>query len=319
VLCSNPDPRTNGGAHCDHAFAWGVGPGSMRLDAADGIELLLDGMSIDRVRYSAAPPGAALSLDPNVHDAAANDIEANWCPAPEPFGDGDRGSPGLPNPACGPGPRPLSVWPEDGVDNGGETITIRGEGFTGTTGVFMGESSCLRFLTLNDQTIECLTPAHFAAEVDVVVHKGAARGRLARGYRFTGEAVRNLNWCDLQWPSAATASVGQASETLYGQVRSPGVTEAAGEPQGILAQVGWGPQGSDPRNEPGWLWTRAVWHRQYWENDEYRGALTVSRAGVYSLVYRFSDDGGLNFMYCDFDPGTADGFTTGRMGTLTVR
>ena len=75
---------------------------------------------------------------------------------------------------------------------------------------------------------------------------------------------------------------------------------------------------SDPRNDAGWRWVTAVYQRQYFNNDEFKQTITPPASGVFSYGYRFSDDGGVNFLYCDFDPGTADGFTVGSLGTLTV-
>ena len=51
---------------------------------------------------------------------------------------------------------------------------------------------------------------------------------------------------------------------------------------------------------------------------QYEGALTVQTPGTYSYTYRFSDDFGYNFIYGDFDPGTANGFSVNDLGTLTV-
>ena len=54
------------------------------------------------------------------------------------------------------------------------------------------------------------------------------------------------------------------------------------------------------------------------DNDEYVMTLTVDVEGDYLYGYRFTDDDGYNFMYCDFDPGTADGFDPADLGQLTV-
>jgi hypothetical protein len=76
---------------------------------------------------------------------------------------------------------------------------------------------------------------------------------------------------------------------------------------------------SDPRNDPGWLWFDAACTTQpAFDIDQYEGALTVPVPGTYSYTYRFSDDSGYNFIYGDFDPGTANGFSVNDLGTLTV-
>ena len=53
-------------------------------------------------------------------------------------------------------------------------------------------------------------------------------------------------------------------------------------------------------------------------DDEFMQTLTVDVAGTYSYVYRFSEDGGYTFIFCDFQPGTSDGFSTDDLGSLTV-
>ena len=45
--------------------------------------------------------GAATALDPTRRNTLDNDSEANWCRAEQPYGDGDRGTPGAANPSCG--------------------------------------------------------------------------------------------------------------------------------------------------------------------------------------------------------------------------
>ncbi len=108
------------------------------------------------------------------------------------------------------------------------------------------------------------------------------------------------------------------SGIIYGQVRAQGVTEPAGEPPGISAQVGYGPLGSDPRTNPGWRWLAATWNKQFFNNDEYMRSLVIGAPGTYSYTFRFSDDGGTNYMYGDYDPGTADGLSPTNLGTVTV-
>jgi hypothetical protein len=320
VFCVNADRATNGGVSCDYEYPFGAVPGALTLsNSSDTLSLLLAGQVIDRVTWSNPPTGAARSLDPNAYDRLANDTNANWCAAVSVYGGGDRGTPGAVNPLCSGSLAVLSVWPRDGVDNGGELVVVTGAGFTGATDVRFGGTSCPSWTLLDDTTIECRTPAHAAGDVTVLVAKGASTASLANGYRYTGEAVAAINWCDLQWPAATTTAAGVPTELIYGQVRSPGVTEPDGAPGGILAQVGYGPTGSDPRNDPGWRWTTAVWHRQYYANDEFKQTLTVPTPGTWAYGYRFSDDGGRNFMYCDFDPGTADGFVVTSLGRLTVQ
>ena len=73
----------------------------------DTVALSFGGIEIDRVTYAIAagwtvPNGAALSLDPLVVLPDQNDFSGSWCPATTPMTGGDLGSPGQPNPSCGP-------------------------------------------------------------------------------------------------------------------------------------------------------------------------------------------------------------------------
>ncbi len=319
VFCANGNAAQNGGVDCDHVFAYGAGAGHFVLDApGDEISLRLGGVLVDGVTLGVAAAGRAASLDPAAYDALRNDNAANWCAAAQPYGAGDNGTPGAANPSCGT-PTVQAVRPTDGVDNGGDLLTITGTGFAGVTAVTLDGVGCLSWTVVSDTTITCTNPAHGTGDVDIAVTKGGAVAVLADAFRYTGEAVRAIDWCDLQFPATLTAAAGVASDWVYGQVHSPGVTDPAGPPSGLIAQVGYGRLGSDPRNEPGWVWSApAEWQRQYYANDEFKARLTVPVAGSYAYGYRFSDDGGYNFMYGDFDPGTADGFQVSRLGLLTV-
>ena len=59
------------------------------------------GTVLDQITWSSSTAGAATQLDPAFTDPADNDDEANWCDAIGEYGDGDLGTPGEQNPACG--------------------------------------------------------------------------------------------------------------------------------------------------------------------------------------------------------------------------
>jgi hypothetical protein len=210
------------------------------------------------------------------------------------------------------------VTPDNGIKNGGDVLTITGEGFIATTAVKLGGTACASFEVIDDEALVCVTPARDPGSVTLVIEKGAASATRSNAFRFTGEAVTKITWVDLQFPQTLTVKAGQASELVYGQVRAQGVTEPDGAPPGIGGQVGYGPLASDPRTMPGWRWFDATWNKQFFDNDEFQGTLTIPQAGTWSYAYRFTDDGGIHFMYGDFDPGTADGLTTDKLGTATV-
>jgi collagen triple helix repeat protein len=117
------------------------------------------------------------------------------------------------------------------------------------------------------------------------------------------------------------------SGPVFGRISAAGVTETAGPSPGVLANLGWGPVGTDPRTSPDWHWTSAVYNAQTGDADEYQSVLGIPTPGVYAYTYRFNLGGALNsaglqsWTYCDLDGnGAAPGlsFDVTQLGLLTV-
>jgi hypothetical protein len=82
--------------HADH----GYGPDLALRNSGGGLlELSRCGVSIDVAVYPEPSDGVALQLA-GAPDPATNDDPQRWCEATEPYGEGDLGSPGEPNPPC---------------------------------------------------------------------------------------------------------------------------------------------------------------------------------------------------------------------------
>jgi hypothetical protein len=131
----------------------------------------------------------------------------------------------------------------------------------------------------------------------------------------------DIDWCDLQWPAAITVAAGDPTELIYGQVYIPGVTGQGSPAVELRARVGYGPIDRDPRTWPDeFVWLAATFNDAHTgdDNDEFMRTLTVNLAGEYHYLYRFSYDSGATWTYCDFDPGTSDGFSLDDLGDLTV-
>lgn len=97
VLGATTDTSVNGGATVD--LAWGD---ELELTNTSTLSLTCD-EEVDAVVWNATWPftsGASLSLSPFALEAGLNDAPTAWCTADTSFGDGDRGTPGLPNPRC---------------------------------------------------------------------------------------------------------------------------------------------------------------------------------------------------------------------------
>jgi hypothetical protein len=93
---------------------------------------------------------------------------------------------------------------------------------------------------------------------------------------------------------------------IYGRIDEFGVTgtDIPGPSATVIAQLGYGPRGSDPRTAPGWTWTTATYNALGSNpvQDEYQAVLPMpEELGIYRYTYRFSLDGGATATYCDVD------------------
>jgi hypothetical protein len=135
---------------------------------------------------------------------------------------------------------------------------------------------------------------------------------------------RTANFCILQGPPTLTypASQTMSSELVFGRILEPGLTEAPGPNPAVLASLGWGPVGSDPRTSPDWHWFGAGnFDAQTGDADEYQAVVAEPKPGTYAYTYRFSLDTGLSWTYCDLDGnGAAPGlsFDVTKLGLVTV-
>lgn len=151
--------------------------------------------------------------------------------------------------------------------------------------------------------------------------------RVAAGVRV--EAALNeaggaeAEYCNLQFPANMTLGAGQPAPTIYGRLYEAATTPAAGAPPGWIAAVGYGPAGSDPRQLAGWRFFPATYNVQVGNDDEFQATFSAPWVvGNYAYAFRFSDDQGVSWTYCDTD-GAGSGtaalvFSTASLGAMTV-
>jgi hypothetical protein len=77
-----------------------------------------------------------------------------------------------------------SIQPTTGPQAGGTGVTIRGSGFIGSTGVTFGGTAATGFLVNADATITCVSPAHAAGAVPVVVLNPRGNATAAEQYTY---------------------------------------------------------------------------------------------------------------------------------------
>jgi hypothetical protein len=124
--------------------------------------------------------------------------------------------------------------------------------------------------------------------------------------------------CNVQYLTGSAIDIGGAT-TGYGRVYLAGVTDPAGQGPGIDAQLGYGPQGTDPSADPTtFTWVDAAYNMDYTPFDEYMTTF-VPAAGVWDVAYRFSADGEVTWTYCDSGgSGPGDSYIPASALRLTV-
>jgi fibronectin type 3 domain-containing protein len=128
-----------------------------------------------------------------------------------------------------------------------------------------------------------------------------------------------IGWANVQWPPSTnhTISAVNRTENVYGQVWIDGVTNQPGEAPSLRAQLGFGPDGSNPDGNPAWDWVEASFNGDRGNNDEYVASLLPEQTGTYDYAYRYTTTDGRDWVYADLD-GIGNGYSPSQAGSLTV-
>ena len=96
IFARTEDGTANGGLPwVDHTFDFGL------TNSGGGLAMGYGDVLIDEVKWTSSPTGKSLALEPTLIDPQQNDNQQYWCEGQHPYGAGDLGSPGQPNPDCG--------------------------------------------------------------------------------------------------------------------------------------------------------------------------------------------------------------------------
>jgi hypothetical protein len=112
-------------------------------------------------------------------------------------------------------------------------------------------------------------------------------------------------------------SIVNRTADVYGQVWIDGYTSIAGATPGLWAQLGFGPEGSDPSGA-GWVWVDASFNVDAGNNDEFKASLLPDTAGTFNYLYRYSTTAGRDWLYADLNGPVAEGAMPPNPGVLTV-
>lgn len=129
-----------------------------------------------------------------------------------------------------------------------------------------------------------------------------------------------IGWGNTQWPPTITHTISAVNptENVYGQVWIDGVTNQPGATQGLMAQLGFGPQSSNPDGNADWKWVSATFNTDAGNNDEYKAQLLPDTTGTFNYLYRYSTTNGRDWLYADFDGPIDPGAMPSNPGVLTV-
>ena len=122
VLGINADMVTNGNVAVAYQYT-----GVFLSNGAD--ELVLtnpEGVVFDRIAWDGGPlwpdpNGASMQLDRGLTTVGDNDAGSSWCTSTDPFGDGDRGTPGATNLECVVAPSAVAIHE---IQGSGPTVAI---------------------------------------------------------------------------------------------------------------------------------------------------------------------------------------------------
>jgi hypothetical protein len=209
-----------------------------------------------------------------------------------------------------PAPSILRIDPDDALAGLAATVRIEGTDFTdGMTVMVAGETASCSSVAVN--AVSCALSGGAAGPGDVRVvlrpETGGSDATLATAFTWTAavnetDLPNEADFCILQWPPATSGVAGAPTELIYARIYEAGLTDVtAGQAPGIIAELGYGPAGSDPSASNAWVWAPAQFNAEYGNDDEYMAPLLIPAAGSYAYTYRFSLDGGLTWTFADND------------------
>ncbi|HEX9017535.1 MAG TPA: alpha-amylase family glycosyl hydrolase [Anaerolineaceae bacterium] len=129
-----------------------------------------------------------------------------------------------------------------------------------------------------------------------------------------------IGWANTQWPPTLTHTISVVNRTdnVYGQVWIKDVTSVPGATPTLVAQLGFGPQGSNPAGNKEWAWVDTTFNGDRGNNDEYVASLLPDKVGVFDYLYRYTTTNGRDWLYADLGGPVPQGTIPTKPGVLTV-
>lgn len=117
-----------------------------------------------------------------------------------------------------PAPTLSSIDPTSGTVAGGTEVTLTGVDLTDTSGVTFGGDAATSVTVVNDTTVTCVTPAHAAGAVDVVLTTPGGSDTLVGGFTFA----------DVTAPTAASWATNTDGDEITATLSEADCTPASG-------------------------------------------------------------------------------------------
>lgn len=136
------------------------------------------------------------------------------------------------------------------------------------------------------------------------------------------ELPPNVGWANLQSPATISYQLGTnggETEVVFSRYYLLGLNCAS--TAWILPELGYGPAGSSPYNNPAWHWRASAGCRDVEGTlqSEHRATMTPTAAGEYDYVFRYSAPTPPLLLYAELDgTHTPDGYNPAQAGHLTV-
>jgi glycosidase/fibronectin type 3 domain-containing protein len=129
-----------------------------------------------------------------------------------------------------------------------------------------------------------------------------------------------IGWANLQWPPSMTHTISAVNRTdnAYGQVWIDGVTNQPGPAPSLKAELGFGPDGSNPDGNAAWEWVEASFNVDAGNNDEFVASMQPDHTGTFDYAYRYTTTDGREWVYADLD-GIGNGYSASQAGNLVVQ
>ncbi len=164
-----------------------------------------------------------------------------------------------------------------------------------------------------------MTYHYVVVALDVAGNVGARSAEVAGLPQLRLSDARLTGVATVEQPLSAV----DAGVPIAGLVTVPGVTGSGAPTVGILAQLGFGTNGSDPSGD-GWRWSATRWTSSENGSDRFVGTVRPEDPGSFDVALRISTDGGSTWAYAGragvvspYDPAQALGLTAVRGSDTT--